>query len=194
MNLHSSSLTISASLHIAIFSLLLLLGQYSVSAKNNSFYVPKTDSINIEILSSQKFAKISSETPQNIEPKVESLTLEKAKHTPTKNAFTAKIPSKAISAKPDKSSSKYEQLLSRHFSTQILQLSKNLIQTDNIYIWVKVDRLGNIRDYGFQPKDLGNELIDQLESVVALSNPVPTPPDYPNGKSVRQYLIPIKFG
>jgi hypothetical protein len=58
---------------------------------------------------------------------------------------------------------------------------------------VKLDAQGNIRDFGFKPNNLSRDLVEQLDSVVSLSNPVPAPPATSLSQPIRQYLIPIRF-
>lgn len=191
------NLLASLTFHIACAICLLMFGKYSIIAlQSNVFKALETDSIDIEILS-PKQTKKPKEKPVTIKEEIKSndalepLPIEAS--SPVNDAPKEFLKSKPkYTTKEIKEITKYEQILSKHFADKIIDLPKSLIHNDRIFIWLKIDNSGSIRDYGFQPATLENEITEQLETLVAISNPVPPPPSSDNPQ-VRQYLIPIKF-
>lgn len=87
---------------------------------------------------------------------------------------------------------RYEQLLAQHIANFLPDLPSAIILPSRVDIWVKIDRNGDIYDFGVIPEQIP-VLEDILKSMVYDSSPVPTPPVGSFTSEFVQYLIPLKF-
>lgn len=87
---------------------------------------------------------------------------------------------------------RYEQLLAQHVANFLPDIPSAIILPSRVDIWVKIDKNGDIYDFGVIPEQ-APLLEDILKSMVYDSSPVPTPPAESFTSEFVQYLIPLKF-
>lgn len=87
---------------------------------------------------------------------------------------------------------RYEQLLAQHVANNLPELPHNIVLPDRVDIWIKLDKQGDIYDFGVIPKQ-DTLLEDILKAAILDSSPVPTPPEDAFSSDFAQYLIPLVF-
>jgi hypothetical protein len=88
---------------------------------------------------------------------------------------------------------RYEQLLAQHIANFLPDIPAAISLPSRVDIWVKIDKNGDIYDFGVLPEQ-APVLEDILKSMVYDSSPVPTPPVESFNSEFVQYLIPLRFG
>lgn len=188
---------ISAATHIIIFLVVIMIGQLSFSTfQNKILEIIKTETIEVELVTTTKNDTNipnpikTSEHHQGFvtrdEPESKSLPLP----LPSEVTATADSAPKPVTPTEIK---RYEQLLSKHFAVIMPRLPKDLQLPKKLYIWLKIDKHGDIYDYGFKPALTDQRTKDFLETAVSVASPVPAPPESEFLEDFMNYLIPLNF-
>ncbi len=193
---YKTAIAVSTATHIVIFLITILIGQLSIWAFNSKVLeIIKTDPIDVELVNM---------IPDRVEP---AALIEKQQPIfvnpiPLESNVSDALPIiKEPEALPIERTmpeniavvQKYEQLLSKHFASVLPKLPKDLLLPEKIYLWVKIDKSGNIYDYGFKPTPKDPKTLNFLDAAVSQATPVPTPPATDFINLYTQYLIPLNF-
>ncbi len=186
---------ISAATHIIIFLFTIMLGQLSFSTfQNKILEILKTETIEVELVT---IAKHDTKIPNLLKTatQYESFVTQESpepKSIPIPTETTIEYGSIQKTSVPTEMK-RYEQLLSKHFALILPKLPKDLNLPDKLYLWLKIDKHGDIYDFGFKPKLTDQRTIDFLETAVSIASPVPSPPESEFLEDFMNYLIPLNF-
>ncbi len=86
---------------------------------------------------------------------------------------------------------RYEQILARHFINALPSNIKQIKQNSVVDIWIRINRRGEIEDYGFHPEPQDAQLKLMIETAIINASPVPLPPPETFTSDYAQYLLPL---
>lgn len=192
---YKTAMVVSTATHIFLCLMVVLISELSILAfQNKIIEIIETEPINVELVHHIPTNAEVVEKPKPILPVTQEIAVQptnepdalpivKAKEMPVVKEVTRNV----IEMK------RYEQLLSKHFESVLPKLPKDLMIPDKVFVWLKVDKSGNIYDYGFKPTQKDQKTINFLDSAVAMATPVPSPPESDFVSQYAQYLIPMNF-
>jgi|GEM_PF-2627089 hypothetical protein len=99
-------------------------------------------------------------------------------------------PASLLPAKNEPVDRSYEARLSRHVYKYLQQITFQ--KSNQLRIWLKLDRNGIIREHGLLATHLNNRLRSQIAQALRNSQPLPKPPIFRNDEVIT-YVIPIDF-
>ncbi len=190
---YNTWIIISAASHIIMFLLVIIISQFSFSNfQSKILEILQHETIDVELVSLSKQDPF--EIPQAPQPKESFETNE----LPTSHAVSVPQEVSIGSSTPTKHNAqvelkRYEQLLSKHIATVLKNLPKDLQLPTKLFVWVKIDKHGDIYDFGFKPPLSDQKTIDFLETAISIASPVPTPPEAEFSSNLMSYIIPLNF-
>lgn len=128
-------------------------------------------------------SKIKPDTPDIIEQNLDEKTIS-IPQPAVDNVVKAEI---TKSPAPER----YEQILARHFINAIPGNLKQIKQDSVVDIWIRINRKGDIEDYGFPPELHDAQLKLMIETAIINASPVPLPPPETFTSDYAQYLLPL---